>query len=219
MARFVGLFDTINAQVGSIASNVGQTPADFNPGILGMVRTLSETAVIPVAGMILTFVLCYELIQVIIQKNNMAEFDTFDLYKWIFKTFCAVFMLTNVFDIILGIFGLAQTAVNASAGVITGSLAVNADAVLANLYTQLQGMGFWELLGLWLETWLINICLIALTICIFVIIYGRMIEIYLSISVAPIPVATLVNREGLLYKGVQTTSPKIITANGSFATV
>jgi hypothetical protein len=195
MARFVGLYDTINAEVNSIAGNVGQTPGEFNPGVFAMIRALSETAVIPVAGMILTFVLCYELIQLIIEKNNMVEFDTFNIYKWIFKTFCAVFILTHTFDIVMGVFALAQGVINASAGVITGSLEVNADAALATLETQLQAMGVWELLALWLETWLINIALWALTIIIFVIIYGRMIEIYLVVSVAPIPLSTMVNRE------------------------
>ena len=103
MARFAGLYDTINAEVSNIAENVGQTPGEFNPGVFQMIRTLSETAVIPVAGMILTFVLCYELIQLIIEKNNMVEFDTFNIYKWIFKTFCAVFILTHTFDIVMGI--------------------------------------------------------------------------------------------------------------------
>ena len=195
MARFVGLYDTINAEVNSIAGNVGQTPGEFNPGVFGMIRALSETAIIPVAGMILTFVLCYELIQLIIEKNNMVEFDTFNLYKWIFKTFCAVFILTHTFDIVMGIFALAQNTINLSAGVITGSIDISVDAALATLDAQLQAMGIWELLGLWLETWLISICLWVLTICIFVIIYGRMIEIYLVVSVAPIPLSTMVNRE------------------------
>ena len=195
MARFTGLFDTINAEVNSIAVNVGQTPGEFNPGVFNMVRTLSETAVIPIAGMILTFVVCYELIQLILEKNNMHEFDTFNLYKWMFKTFCAVFILTHTFDIVMGVFAVAQSVINSSAGIITGNLDIGADAALANLEAQLQTMGMWELIGLWLETWLINICLWALTIAIFVIIYGRMIEIFLVVSVAPIPLSTMINRE------------------------
>jgi len=195
MARFTGLFDTINAEVNDIAVNVGQTPGEFNPGVFNMVRTLSETAVIPIAGMILTFVVCYELIQLILEKNNMHEFDTFNLYKWMFKTFCAVFILTHTFDIVMGVFALAQSVINNSAGVITSSLDIGADAALASLEAQLQTMGVWELIGLWLETWLINICLWALTIAIFVIIYGRMIEIFLVVSVAPIPLSTMINRE------------------------
>ena len=148
MARFAGLYDTINAEVGSIAANVGQTPGDWNPPVFNMIRTLSETAVIPVAGMILTFVLCYELIQMIIEKNNMVEFDTFNLYKWIFKTFCAVFILTHTFDIVIGVFELAQQVINTSAGAITGALDLNADAALVDLETMLQAMGVWELMGL-----------------------------------------------------------------------
>ena len=146
-------------------------------------------------SMILTFVLCYELIQLIIEKNNMVEFDVFNLYKWIFKTFCAVFILTHTFDIVMGVFALAQSVINSSAGVITGNLEVGIDSALVYLEAHLQTMGIWELMGLWLETWLINICLWALAICIFVIIYGRMIEIYLTVAMAPIPLATIVNRE------------------------
>jgi hypothetical protein len=195
MIRFANIFDSINQQVGDIAVNVGQTPAGWNPGVFNMVRTLSETAVIPIAGMILTFVLCYELIQLIIEKNNMHEFDTFNLYKWRFKTFCAVYILTHTFDLVMFVFALSQNVVNASAGVISGSLDVGADAALANLEVLLQGMGVWELIGLWLETFIVDLCMWILTIVIFVIIFGRMIEIYLTVSIAPIPFATMVNRE------------------------
>jgi hypothetical protein len=160
-----------------------------------MVRNLSEIAVIPIAGMILTFVLCYELIQLIIEKNNMHEFDVFNIYKWIFKTFVAVYILTHTFDLVMGVFALAQQWVTASAGVITGSLDVGADAALADLEATLQTMGVWELVGLWLESWIVGFCLTIMTIVIFVIIFGRMIEIYLTVSVAPIPFATMANRE------------------------
>ena len=195
MEKFTGMYDTINTRVGDIAMNVGQTPEAWNSGIYSMIRTLSETAVIPVAGMILTFVLCYELIQLIIERNNMHDFEVFNLYKWIFKTFCAVYILTHTFDIVMGIFGLAQEVVNQSAGVITGSLALSVDDALINLETMLQAMGIWELIGLWLESFIIGLCIWALTICIFIIIFGRMIEIYLTVSVAPIPLATMANRE------------------------
>jgi len=195
LIRFANIFDSINQQVGDIAVNVGQTPAGWNPGVFNMVRTLSETAVIPIAGMILTFVLCYELIQMIIEKNNLHEIDTFNLYKWMFKTFCAVYILTHTFDLVMFVFALAQTVVNTSAGVISGSLDVGGGAALANLEVMLQGMGVWELIGLWLETFIVDLCMWILTIIIFVIIFGRMIEIYLTVSIAPIPFATMVNRE------------------------
>jgi len=195
MGQFSGVYDSINAQVGSIAANVGQTPQGWNSGVFSMIRTLSDTAIIPIAGMILTFVVCYELIQLIIEKNNMHEFDVMNLYKWIIKTFVAVYILTNTFNIVMGVFGLAQTVVNRSAGIITGSIEVNGAAALAHLATLLPGMSVWELLGLWLETNVLSLCITAITICVFLIIYGRMIEIYLTVSVAPIPLATMANRE------------------------
>ena len=195
MGQYAGIYDSINAQVGEIAANVGQTPQGWNSGVFSMIRTLSDTAVIPIAGMILTFVLCYELIQLIVEKNNMHEFDTFNIYKWIFKTFVAVYILTHTFDIVMGVFSLAQNVVNSSAGVISGSLEVNGAAALAHLETLLVDMSVWELLGLWLETNILHLCITAITICVFLIIYGRMIEIYLTVSIAPIPLATMANRE------------------------
>ena len=175
----------------------------FNSGVFNMVRTLSETAVIPIAGMILTFVLCYELIQLIIEKNNMHEFDVFNIYKWIFKTFCAVYILTHTFDLIMGVFGLAQNVINNSAGIISGSLDVG--TALTDLETMLEAMSIWGLVGLWLESFIISLCMWAMTICIFIIIFGRMIEIYLTVSVAPIPLATMANRDEVCCKRVKTT--------------
>ena len=193
VAQFETLFAYVNGQIGTIAADVGQTPGSWSPGVFSMIRNLSDTAVIPIAGMILTFVLCYELIQMIIEKNNMHDFDTYNLYKWIFKTFAAVYILTHTFDIVLGIFELAQNTVNQSAGVITGSLSL--DAALTDLQPRLEAMSVWELMGLWLETNIVGICLRAISVTIFVIIWGRMIEIYLTVSVAPIPFSTMVNRE------------------------
>jgi hypothetical protein len=195
MKQFAGIYDSINAQVGEIAAQVGQTPQGWNSGVFSLIRTLSDTAIVPVAGMILTFVLCYELIQLIIEKNNMHEFDVMNLYKWMFKTFVAVYILTHTFDIVMGVFGLAQSVVNTSAGVISGSLEVNGAAALAHLETLLQDMSVWELIGLWLETNILHLCITAITICIFLIIYGRMLEIYLTVSIAPIPLATMANKE------------------------
>jgi hypothetical protein len=158
-----------------------------------MVRTLSETVIIPVAGVILTFILCYELISMVIEKNNMHDFDTFIFFKWIFKTFCAVYILTNTFDIVMFIFGIAQNVVNSSASVITGSLDMN--LALTNLETQLEAMVTGELIGLYIESMILSLAMKAISLCVFLIIYGRMIEIYLTISIAPIPFSTMVNRE------------------------
>ena len=195
MGQFSGVYDSINNQVGQIAANVGQTPEGWNSGVFSMIRTLSDTAGIPIAGMILTFVLCYELIHMVIERNNMHDFEAANIYKWIIKTFIAVFILTHTFDIVMGIFGLAQTLVNSSAGLISGNVQVDGAAALAHLQTLLQDMSIWELLGLWLETNLLSICMTAITICVFLIVFGRMIEIYLTVSVAPIPFASMVNRE------------------------
>jgi hypothetical protein len=193
IANFTGMFDEVNSKVGEIAAQVGQTPQGWNANVFNLIRTLSETVIIPVAGIILTFVLCYELISMIIDKNNMHDFQTFEIYKWIFKTFVAVFILTHTFDIIMGIFELAQHVVNQSAGVIGGSL--DMDLALDQLETQLAAMETGELLGLYLESAILSLAMKAISLCVFVIIYGRMLEIYMTCSIAPIPFSTMVNRE------------------------
>jgi hypothetical protein len=192
-ANFTGMFNEVNDKVGEIAGQVGQTPQGWNAGIFDLVRTLSETVVIPVAGVILTFILCYELIHMVIEKNNMHDFDTFIIFKWIFKTFCAVYILTNTFSIVMFVFGVAQTVVNNSATVIGGAL--DMDLALTNLEAQLAAMGTGELIGLYLESAILSLAMKAISLCVFIIIYGRMIEIYLTISIAPIPFSTMVNRE------------------------
>ena len=191
--QYTSIFNSVNNQVADVANQVGQTPQGWNGGVFSMIQNLSETVVIPIAGMILTFVLVYELIQMILEKNNMHEFDTFNIFKWIFKTFVATYLLTNCFTIVMAVFDVAQNVVSQSAGVINGNLDVQ--AALSDLETQLEAMGMWELIGLWLETNIINLCMWVLSIVIFVIVYGRMIEIYLLTSLAPIPFATVSNRE------------------------
>ena len=191
--NFTGMFNDMNARVSEVAGQVGQTPAGWNAGIFNLVRTLSETVVMPIAGMILTFIVCYELIHHIIERNNMHDFDTFIIFKWIFKTFCAVFILTHTFDIVMFVFSLAQNAVNNSADIIAGSL--DMDIALLELETQLAAMGTGELIGLYFESAILRIVMNAISICVFLIIYGRMIEIYLTISIAPIPLSTMINRE------------------------
>ena len=183
--QYTSIFNSVNNQVADVANQVGQTPQGWNGGVFSMIQNLSETVVIPIAGMILTFVLVYELIQMILEKNNMHEFDTFNIFKWIFKTFVATYLLTNCFTIVMAVFDVAQNVVSQSAGVINGNLDVQ--AALSDLETQLEAMGMWELIGLWLETNIINLCMWVLSIVIFVIVYGRMIEIYLTVSLAPIP--------------------------------
>ena len=191
--QYEGIFESVNNQVSDVADQVGQTPQGWNGGVFSMIQTLSETVVIPIAGMILTFVLVYELIQMILEKNNMHEFDTFNIFKWIFKTFVAAYLLTNCFTIVMAVFDLAQNVISQGATVITGNLDV--DTNMDNLRSLLEDMGVWELIGLWLETNIIHLCMWILSIVIFVIVYGRMIEIYLTVSLAPIPFSTMANRE------------------------
>ena len=219
MASFTSMFGMVNDQVTDIAVQVGQTPAGWNAGIFAMIRTLSETVVLPIAGIILTFVMCYELINMIIERNNMSDFDTFIIYKWIFKTFVAVFILTNTFNIVGGVFELAQTVINDSAGFIVGDLELGNDAMMDAILVQLEAMSIGELLGLFLETQIVKICMMIMSIFIFIVVWGRMMEIYVVISLAPIPLSTMTNKERLIYKGGQTTNPNILIANGSFATV
>ena len=193
LGNFQGMFDEVNTRVGEIATQVGSTPEGWNSGIFNMIKTLSDTVIIPVAGMILTFVLCYELIHMIIDRNNMHDIDTFMFFKWIFKSFIAVFILTHTFDIVMGVFSLAQQVINGSSGIISGSLdiPVAMDSLEATLLTK----EWYDLLGLYMESGILSLGMKAMSIVIFIIIYGRMVEIYLTVSVAPIPFSTMVNSE------------------------
>ncbi|KPU43227.1 hypothetical protein OXPF_32410 [Oxobacter pfennigii] len=194
MGNLNGLFDNVNNQVGEIANQVGTTPGAWNPSVFSLIRQLSETVVLPIAGLILTFVMCYELIQMIIDRNNLHDIDTWMFFKWVFKTFAAVLILSNTFNIVMAVFDVAQSVINRAGGLIGGSTAVSPD-MLNTLEAQLEAMDIGPLLGLWLQSGIIGITMNALNIVIFVIVYGRMIEIYMLTSLAPIPFATVVNRE------------------------
>ena len=194
MGNLNGLFDNVNNQVGKIANQVGTTPGAWNPGVFSLIRQLSETVVLPIAGLILTFVMCYELIQMIIDRNNLHDIDTWMFFKWVFKTFAAVLILSNTFNIVMAVFDVAQSVINRAGGLIGGSTAVSPD-MLNTLEAQLETMDIGPLLGLWLQSGIIGVTMNALNIVIFVIVYGRMIEIYMLTSLAPIPFATVVNRE------------------------
>ena len=194
MGNLDGLFDNVNQSVGEIATQVGTTPANWNTGVFSMIRQISETAILPIAGVILTFVMTYELIQMLIERNNLHEIDTWMFFKWVFKTFVAVMILTNTFNIVLAVFDVSQHVIQQSAGIIQNGTEITPD-VLDSLRTELEAMELGPLFGLWLQSFLIQLTMIALNIVIFVIVYGRMIEIYLLTSLAPIPFATVPNRE------------------------
>ena len=195
MSNLTGLFERINGQVTEIASNVGKTPQAWNGSIFSMIRTLSENVIVPVAGIILTFVMCLELIQMLIDRNNMHDFDTFIFFKWLFKTAAAVLIVTNTWNIVMGVFDVAQSVVNSAAGTITSNAAIDVNTVVSNLEARLQEMDIGPLFGMWFQSMLMGIVTWILTICIFIIIYGRMIEIYMVTSVAPIPMASMMNRD------------------------
>ena len=194
MGNLSGMFESVNNQVGEIATSVGMTPANFSPGVFAMVRNISESVIIPIAGMILTFIACYELIQMIIDHNNLANFETWTFFKWVFKTFVAVMLITNTFNITMAVFDVTQNVINASGGIIAGNTAVDASA-LENMQDTLMAMELGPLLGLFLQSFIVQVTMSALAIIIFVIVYGRMIEIYLMVSLAPIPFSTFGNRE------------------------
>ena len=194
MGNLSGLFDNVNAQVGEIAVQVGTTPAAWHAGVFSLIRQLSETVILPIAGMVLTFVATYELIQMLLEKNNMHEFDVANIYKWMFKTSCAILILSNTFNIVMAVFDVSHSVIAQSAGLIQGSTDITPD-MLTQLETTLEGMDLGPLLGLWLQSSIIGVTMWALYICIFIVIYGRMIEIYLVTSVAPIPMAAMMGKE------------------------
>ena len=194
MGNLSGMFESVNTQVGEIATSVGMTPANFSPEVFAMVRNVSESVIIPIAGLILTFIACYELIQMIIDHNNLANFETWIFFKWVFKTSMAVMLITNTFNITMAVFDVAQHVVNSSAGIIAGDTAIDATA-LEQLEETLNGMELGPLIGLLMQSFVIQFTMSALAIVIFVIVYGRMIEIYLMVSLAPIPFSTFGNRE------------------------
>lgn len=190
-----GMFDTVNEKVADIAGNVSLTPLQWNSGIFNMIQTLSETVILPIAGVILAFVACYELIQLVIDKNSLHEIDTWIFFKWFFKTAVAVLIVSNTWNIVMGVFDMAQSVVNSASGVIVQDTSIDISSIMTDMESRLMDMDIGPLFGLWFQSLFVGICTWALTICIFIIIFGRMIEIYLVTSITPIPMATMANRE------------------------
>ena len=195
MSNLTGLFDNVNRQVAGIADNVGATPQAWNGGVFGMIRSLSDKVILPIAGVILALVATLELIQMIVDRNNMHDMDTFMLAKWVFKTACAVVIVTNTWNIVMAVFDVAQSVVSRASGLVIADTDIRIDSVIVGLEAKLAEMELGALFGLWVQSMFVGFTMWALAICIFIITYGRMIEIYLVTSVAPIPMATMVNRE------------------------
>jgi hypothetical protein len=190
-----GMFDTVNQKVGEIATQVGTTPSAWNGGVFSMIKALSETVIIPIAGVVLTFIMCYELIQMVIDKNNLHDVDTWMFFRWIFKTFVAILIVTNTFNIVMGIFDVAQSVVNRAAGVISTNTNIDISSTIGSLTTKLEAMELGELISLYFQSMIVGLSMSILSVCIFVVIYGRMVEIYLTVSLGPIPLATMANHE------------------------
>ena len=189
------MFNDVNQKVGTIATEVGKTPQQWNSSVFSIIENLSNSVIVPIAGLIITFVLCYELISMIIDKNNMHDVDTFMFFKYFFKACVAVLIVSNTFNLIMAVFDVGQHIVSNSAGVIAGNTNINISSALTNLRATLEAMGTGELFLLMLETALVSLCMKILSVCITVVIFGRMIEIYLYSSVGAIPFATMANRE------------------------
>ena len=189
------MFGDVNEKVGTIATEVGKTPQAWNASIFSMIQTISENVIVPIAGLVITYVLCVELISMVTEKNNMHDIDTFMFFKWFFKAFVAVFLVTHTFDITMAVFDLAQHVVSGASGIISRDTSIDVDAALASMQAGLDAMGIPELLLLVMETSLVSLCMKIMSVLITVILYGRMIEIYLYCSVSPIPFATMTNRE------------------------
>ena len=189
------MYTDVNEKTGEIAAQVGQTPQGWNGSIFSMVRNLSDTVIVPIAGMVITFVLCYELISMFTERNNMHEVDTWMFFKYFFKMWVAVYLVSHTFDIAMAVFDVGQHVVSAAAGVIHADTAVNIDAMLDEMDASMEAMGMGELALLAVEAALVSLCMKILSVLITVILYVRMVEIYLYTSVAPVPFATMANRE------------------------
>lgn len=195
LSNLSGMFDTVNDKVGDISNQVGMTPQAWNGGIFSMVQNLSETVILPIAGVILAFVMTLELIQLVTDKNNLHDVDTWMFFRWSFKTACAILIVSNTWNIVMGVFDVAQSVVASASGVIGGSTSIDLATVVPDMEAQLEAMELGPLLGLWFQSMFIGLTMWALTICIFLITFGRMIEIYLVTSVAPIPMAAMLGKE------------------------
>ena len=178
MSNLSGMFDSVNQQVADISVQVGQTPQGWNGSIFNMIQNLSETIIIPIAGAILAFVMTLELIQLIVEKNNLHDVDTWMFFKWVFKSAAAILIVTNTWNIVMGVFDVAQSVVAQAAGIIGSDASIDISTVMADMETRLMEMDLGPLFGLWVQSLFIGITMWALYICIFIVIYGRMIEIY-----------------------------------------
>ena len=195
MSNLTGLFDNVNENVASISGQIGQTPQGWNADIFSMIQTLSETVILPIAGVILAIVMTLELIQIVTDRNNFHEIETAVFFKWMFKSACAILIVTNTWTIVMGIFDAAQSVVAQAAGVVVSDATVDISTMMDGLEERLMEMDLGPLFGLWFQSLFVGITAWVVAICIFIVIYGRMLEVYLTASIAPIPMATMMGKE------------------------
>ena len=192
-SNLTGMVDSVNTKVGDIAAQVGQTPQGWNSGIFSMIQNLSNNVILPIAGIILALVMTMEFIRIIMDKNNMHDFDTWSILMWVFKTACAILIVSNTWNIVMAVFDVSQTVVNNAAGIIVGNPDI--ELVTEGLEETLMAMELSSLIGLWFQSMIVGVTMHILSIIIMLICFGRMIEIYLVTSVAPIPMSTMMNHE------------------------
>ena len=194
-SNLTGMVDSVNAKVGDIASQVGKTPQGWNSGIFSMIQTLSNNVVLPIAGVILALVMTMEFIRIIMDRNNMHDIDTWSFLMWIFKTTCAILIVANTWNIVMAVFDVAQQVVNNASGVVVGNTSIDMSSMLSGLKDKLMEMELGSLVGIWFQSMIVGVTMNILSIIITLICFGRMIEIYLVTSVAPIPMSTMMNHE------------------------
>lgn len=189
------MFTDVNEKTSEIAAQVGRTPQNWNSSVFSMIQNLSESVVVPIAGIIITLVLCYELISMLTERNNLHDVDTWMFFKYFVKAWVAIYLVSNTFTITMAVFDVGQSVVNSASGIINGETAIDVSSLSMQMQAAMATMEIGELVVLALETFLVSFCMKIMSVVITVIVYGRMIEIYLYTSLAPIPFATMSNRE------------------------
>ena len=195
MGNLSGMFDSVNRQVADVSVQIGQTPQGWNPDVFNMIQTLSENIMVPIAGVLLAAVMTIELIQMIADKNNLHDVDTWMIFKWVSKSAAAILIVTNTWNIVMGVFDMTQSVVAQASGIIGSDASIDISAIMGDMESRLMEMDLGPLIGLWVQSMFIGVTMWAMYICIFIVIYGRMIEIYLVTSVAPIPMAAMMGKE------------------------
>ena len=193
-ANLESMFLDINNQVNNIATEVGKTPMGWNGEVSSFIKSINDSVIIPIAGLIITAVFCIELINMVMQKNNMHDTESFEFFKYIIKMWIAVWLVSHAFEFSMAVFDVAQDMVNKAAGVINTSATVTSDQIVKMMDT-LKSKGLGELMMILFETSIVKIVIQGISVVIMIVVYGRMFEIYVYSSVSAIPFATMGNRE------------------------